>query len=41
LKVFTCFVDSSLRKSAHHETSDQPRPYAEVTSLVENGGFRV
>jgi hypothetical protein len=41
LKVFTCFVDSALGKSEHHETSHQRHPKAEVTSFVQNGGFRV
>src|SRR5829696_8067883 len=41
LKVFTCFVDSALGKSDHHETSHQRHPKAEVTSFVQNGGFRI
>src|SRR5829696_3922523 len=34
LKVFTCFVDSALGKSDHHETSHQPRERRRATPPV-------
>jgi hypothetical protein len=40
-KVFTCFVNSALGKSGHHESSHQRHPKAEVTIFEYNGGFRV
>jgi hypothetical protein len=39
LKIFTCFVDSALGKSVHHETS-QAMPPDEFVSSALNGNFR-